>query len=334
MAFIDRLRPAPVGGGFAMEDYWVWCGSAIRADDGRYHLFAARWPHELPFFAGYQCHSEVVRAVSDTPEGPYTFAEVVLPARGEEFWDGRMTHNPTVHKCGDTYLLFYIGSTYTGPAPSAEELRTGKCRKPAESYATICIGMATAPSPAGPWTRPDEPVLRPRAGKWDHAIVTNPAPCVLEDGRVLLLYRSNTPAGLRIGGAMADDFRSPFRRISDDPVLHLEGGSFVEDPYLWQSDGRFEMVAKDMTGGITGERHAGIHAVSADGLTWRVSDPPKAYSRRVTWEGGSVTVQGCLERPQLLLQDGRPTHLLAAAGDGPGGFDHCTRTWNLVIPLE
>ncbi|HEX2999390.1 MAG TPA: glycosyl hydrolase family 43, partial [Armatimonadota bacterium] len=87
-SFQERILPAPVGGGFAQAEYWVWCGSAIHGEDGRYHLFASRWPRALPFFAGYQTHSEIVRAVSDTPEGPYHFAEVVLPARGAEFWDG------------------------------------------------------------------------------------------------------------------------------------------------------------------------------------------------------------------------------------------------------
>lgn len=40
--FIDRLRPAPKDGGFRMENYWVWCGSVVRAnhpgEDGRYHV--------------------------------------------------------------------------------------------------------------------------------------------------------------------------------------------------------------------------------------------------------------------------------------------------------
>jgi len=59
--FIDRLLPAPRRGGFAQDDYWVWCGSAIRGEDDRFHIFAARWPRTLPFFAGYLTHSEVVR---------------------------------------------------------------------------------------------------------------------------------------------------------------------------------------------------------------------------------------------------------------------------------
>jgi len=334
MAFIDRILSAPVGGGFAMEDYWVWCGSTVQGQDGQYHLFAARWPKELPFFDGYKVYSEVVRAASPTPEGPYGFQEVVLPARGAEHWDGRMTHNPTIHKSGDTYLLFYIGATYAGPAPTTEELWRGDTPKPNESYANIRIGLATASSVLGPWTRRDAPILEPRPGKWDGTVVTNPAPCVLDDGRIMMYYRSNTPEGLRIGATRAERFDASFIRIADDPVLQLTGGNFVEDPFVWQVGDHFEMVAKDMTGGITGEEHAGVHARSDDGLVWIVADPPKAYSRCIRWDDGSETVQGCVERPQLLFHDGRPTHLFAATGDGPGGFRNSTRTWNMVIPLR
>ena len=334
MAFIERLQAAPREGGFRMEGYWVWCGSVIQGEDGRYHMFAARWPHELPFFDGYRCYSEVVRAVSDSPEGPYAFQEVVLPPRGERFWDGRMTHNPTIHRCGDTYLLFYIGATYAGPGPSAEELRAKSSAKPQESYASIQIGLATARSVCGPWTRSDEPVLKPRPGRWDGTIVTNPAPCVLPDGRILLYYRANTPNGLRIGASMADELGQPFQRVADDPVLVFGGDNHVEDPYVWWAGDHLELLAKDMTGGLSGELHAGIHATSPDGLSWTLSSPPKAYSRRVAWDDGEVVVQGCLERPQLLLHNGQPTHLFAAVADGPGGFNHATETWNMVIPLS
>ncbi len=333
MAFIDRLMPAPVGGGFAMEDRWVWCGSAVRGGDGRYHMFASRWPRELPFFSGYITHSEVVRAVADTAEGPYEFAETVLPARGEQYWDGRITHNPTIHRLGERYLLWYIGSTYSGPTPQPGDYQDGKHPITGECYSGIRIGVALADAPEGPWERLDRPILEPRPGKWDSSVVTNPAPCILPNGRILLFYRSNTPDGLRIGVAAADDPKGPYERLSDDPVLRFEDGSFVEDPYVWRTEAGFEMLAKDWTGGITGEKGAGIHAVSEDALTWKISAEPKAYSRRVRWDDGTETVQGCLERPQLLIQDGRPTHLFAATADGPGGFDDATRTWNMVIPL-
>ena len=333
MTFIHRLLPAPVDGGFAMEDYWVWCGSVIRGEDGRYHMFAARWPKRFPFFEGYIVASEVVRASSDTPVGPYVFEEVVLPARGSEYWDGRMTHNPTIHKCGDTYLLFYIGATYEGKTPTPEEVADPDCPQRRTSYPNIRIGLTTSRSVFGPWTRRDAPALLPRPGKWDSSVVTNPAPCVREDGTVYLYYRSNTPEGLRIGVTKAADYGSPFHRLQDDPVLRFEGDNYVEDPYVWWAEDHFELLAKDMKGGLTGEEHAGIHATSQNGTDWQLSDPPKAYSRTVTWDDGTTTVQGCLERPQLLIEDGQPTHLFAATADGPGGFRNASRTWNMVIPL-
>ena len=58
-----------------------------------------------------------------------------------------------------------------------------------------------------------------------------------------------------------------------------------------------------------------VHATSADGVHWTLSDPPKAYSRRLAWGDGVVTVQGSLERPQLLFEDGEPRYLFAATGD-------------------
>ena len=333
MAFIDRIQPAPVHGGFRMADWWVWCGSVIRGEDSRHHMFAARWPKHLPFFAGYKTSSQVVHAVSDTPEGPYAFQSVVLPDRGAEYWDGRMTHNPTIHRCGDTYLLFYIGATFVGDRPSAAELRVGSTDVPAKSYATIRIGLATADSVWGPWRRPDTPCLETRPGRWDGSVVTNPAPCVLADGRILLYYRSNTPHGLRIGVSRAESLDAPFVRISDDPVLVFGDGNFVEDPYVWWNGVGFELVAKDMLGGITGEKHSGIHAKSPDGLAWSLCTPPKAYSRRVAWDDGRIALQGCVERPQVLVRDGVPTHVFAATADGPGGFRNCADSWNMCFPL-
>ena len=82
-AFIDKLLPAPKGGGFAMEDYWIWDPSVIKGEDGRYHMFASRWSKKYGF-GNWVTNSEVVRAISDTPEGPSEFVEVVLPARGKK----------------------------------------------------------------------------------------------------------------------------------------------------------------------------------------------------------------------------------------------------------
>jgi len=332
--FIDRLGPSVKNGGFSMDDYWVWGASVIRGDDGRYHMFASRWPRKYPFFAGYIFYSQIVRAVADRPEGPFEFQEVVLKDRGADYWDGRMTHNPTIHKHGDTYMLFYIGSTYAGPGPSPEDLT--KPFSPevtslkGRTYRRIRIGVATSKSPSGPWERKEEPVLLPRPGKWDDNVTTNPAPCVADDGSILLIYRSNArDVGTRLGVAKSEGLDKPFERIRDSYLdFH------VEDPYIWWAGDHYEMIAKDQSGTLTGEFHAGVHAVSTDGIEWTMSQPPKAYSRTITWDDGTTSDLGSFERPQLLIEDAKPVCLYSATADGPGGFVDMQRTWNVATPFK
>ena len=119
-SFFERLAPAPVDGGFRDEDAWIWCGSVIKGDDDLFHLFASKWEKTVPFTPNWLTNSRVVHAVSATPEGPYIYKDDVLPPRGPQYWDGMTTHNPTIHRWRDKYLLFYTGITYNARRPDAD----------------------------------------------------------------------------------------------------------------------------------------------------------------------------------------------------------------------
>ncbi len=67
--------------------------------------------------------------------------------------------------------------------------------------------------------------------------------------------------------------------------------------------------------------------------TINASEDPLVYSREVLWDDRSVTTQCNLERPNLLFEDGRPTHLFLAAGNGDAPYQF-THTWNMVIPIK
>jgi hypothetical protein len=89
-----------------------------------------------------------------------------------------------------------------------------------------------------------------------------------------------------------------------------------------------------MTGEICGEKFAGVHVMSADGLNWDFDRATLAYRREVRWSDGRTTRQGFLERPQLLIENGVPTHLFCATAEGPGmELNDGTRTSNIVFPL-
>jgi hypothetical protein len=178
-----------------MPDYWVWCGSVIQGEGRAFHMFASRWPKGLPMSPHWLFSSEVVRASSDTPEGPYHFEEVVLPRRDRRYFDGMNTHNPTIKKVGDTYLLYYFGATYDEAAPDPGDPSTWIVDATREerywpTWNKKRTGLATSKSVFGPWTRRDDSILPPRPDHWDATAITNPAPCVMDDGSVYMIYKS------------------------------------------------------------------------------------------------------------------------------------------------
>lgn len=332
--FKGNLEPAPLSGSFKMEDYIVWGGSVTKGDDGRYYMFASRWPKTVGM-RNWVVNSEVVLASSEKAEGPYEFEKVVLPPRGPEFWDGMVTHNPSIHRHKGKYVLFYVGSTYDFERPTSTVSK--------EIYGEVWnrkrIGMALADSPSGPWKRLEEPILQPRPGMWDGAITSNPAPVIHEDGSVLLIYKSapvpyparNNNGALHFGLATAPHYLGPYKRINDGQKINIEGlkNTHVEDPYVWLADDYYQMVAKVFSTSLTGESGAGFYAYSRDGIEWFLPEDPKAYSRMVLFKDGTKRNQAKLERPQVLVQEGKPTHIFFATAD-PEWAD----IYNLVIPLK
>lgn len=335
--FSKRLLPAKTGGGFRMEGQWIWGGSPIVGDEGKYHLYASMWPKVFPFNPNWISNSRIVHAIADEPEGPYEYCDDVLPSRGGDYWDATATHNPSICRHGDQYVLFYMGTQISVQHHPTGESPTLNLAGYNQARGNQRIGVATSTSPYGPWTRYDKPILDVRLGHWDSLMTTNPAPWIFEDGSALLLYKSmpalDTPWSA-YGVAMAEHYLGKYRRTLDKPILDPSNDISYEDAVIWQEQGLFYMLFKDRTGSLCGEKDAGCYISSIDGENWSMDKLEKAYSRKLLWENGRATVQGSLERPQVLLQDGKVTHLFFATADGPGGFDKARNTWNIAIKLR
>ena len=332
--FKDHLAPAPVAGAFRMKDYIIWGGSVIKADDGRYYMFASRWPKKLGM-KNWVTNSEIVLASADRPEGPYSFEKVILPPRGPQFWDGMTTHNPTIHRYKGKYILFYIGMTYPFKRPT----QTITDKQYGNTWNTKRIGIAIADSPKGPWKRFNKPILQPRPNHWDAAITSNPAAIIHPDGSVLLIYKSapvpyperRKNRALHFGVASAPNYLGPYKRLNNGKYIDIKGAknAHIEDPYIWYSNGYYHMIAKIFSKTLTGEAGAGFYAYSKDGEKWSLSKHPKAYSRTVLFNDGTTRTQIKLERPQVLLKNGTPTHIFFATRDSKE-----SDIYNLVIPLK
>jgi len=289
-----RFGPAPKGSGFAMDGYFVWCGSVLQVD-GTYHLFASRWPEATTFPEGYRENSEIVRAVAGHPMGPYTFQEVVIGRREKGKWDSGMAHNPAIYRVGDTFVLYYIGSAI------GSRLRQ--------------IGIATARKITGPWARRERPLA---LGTNEDA--NNPSACFASDGQVKLIWRTRD---LRVCISSARTYEGPYTLANRNvwPAARLE------DFFFFRQDNLYHLVCEDNQGAITGQERWGAHLVSADGIhDWKTADIQPVYDHEILFADGTRFRPQRRERPWLLFENGRITHLFTAVFDGRS-------TWNQPVPI-
>lgn len=119
-----NVKPRYVDNGIEDPDWSFWCRSVRYEDDGKYHLFGARWPEDKGF--DYWPQSRVYHAVSDNPCGPF---KVIDP-------DIAHGHNVTVYRAKDGRYVIgaiyknYISDSYNGPWKPIKihfDFRGGSC---------------------------------------------------------------------------------------------------------------------------------------------------------------------------------------------------------------
>ncbi|MBO5755346.1 MAG: hypothetical protein J6R89_04750, partial [Clostridia bacterium] len=123
-----------------LPGYYVWDCSVIRSG-GKYHMFSSRWKEEYGFGWNWLFNSEIIHSVSDTPEGPYEFQNVVLPRRGREFFDGMNTHNTCIKEYKGKFYLYYMGTTYGTDVPTSGDVHPSTA---VETWNRKRIGLAVA----------------------------------------------------------------------------------------------------------------------------------------------------------------------------------------------
>jgi hypothetical protein len=317
----------PARAKFSDPDYNIWCGSMVTGEDGKYHLFYSRWPASLGHLA-WVTHSEVARAVADDPLGPYRHVEVVLPARGEDFWDGHCTHNPTIQCFDGKYYLYYMGNVGDGKAMKTLNWSHRNQQR---------IGVAVADSPAGPWKRMDEPLIQPTPGFHDALCLANPSVVKRPEGGYLMVYKAVADKGPKpFGGpvvhvvATSDSPTGPFEK-RPDPVFTAAGSDFpAEDPFVWVEAGWYRAIVKDFRGHFTKAGPSLALFESQDGISWSPAVEALVSKIGVKWEGGEWQELKKLERPQLWFKDGRPEVLFCAVADR----EDLNHSFLVAIPLR
>jgi hypothetical protein len=101
----------------------------------------------------------------------------------------------------------------------------------------------------------------------------------------------------------------------------------LEDFFFFKHGGEYHVVCEDNIGKVTGHERWGAHLFSADGVTdWKTWRESVVYDHRIRWIGGGNLVATRRERPWLLIENGKLTHLFTAVYDGQ-------HTWNQPVPI-
>ena len=259
----------------------TWGGSIVATRDS-FHMFAAGFPNGT--LNDWQTDSIVIHLKSlGTIEGPYDYIDTVAaPRRGASppLWDSLDCHNPTVHKLGDEYVVFYIGvgvnvsgsSSTTATTTLWSSAQSSGLHPELDKAQTI--GAAFSMSPNGPWTRLKTPLLTAtetwECGGGTDCGVSNPALLVRPDGKLNLFYRGNQDRGVGVATADSGSWRGPWKKSRESVESNgIFRGNLViglEDLYVWpnpKTTGRpgCHMILHQEEAGI---ENLGAHAFTED----------------------------------------------------------------------
>lgn len=351
------------------SDHFVWGGSVVKGDDGRYHMFYSLFdagPDLPPFQDAWLLSSKIAHAVSDRADGGFLFQKVILRGAAEEglpeAWDAQSVHNPHIRRFEGAYYLYYSGSRDPGPQPEGspgERLRKRDRIQQMQQIGVIaCQNLEDLV--AGNFERPTAPLLSPRtrakagnvidpsppgtqAGP-DNLIVVNPSVVRRpSDGKYLLYFKGNfyDPNWRGVHGvAIGEAPTGPFQAL-DIFVFEVrtpEGKiASAEDPFVWHDPraNTFYAVLKDFTGRLTGGEPGLALMMSPDGIQWSFPVRPLFAPKRIVFKDGTVLPVAHLERPQILLDEyGDPEVFYAACSIEPVGGKTDGSTFNVQMKVR
>jgi hypothetical protein len=316
----------------AEKGYHLWGSSPVIGEDGKVHLFTARWPvkkgaRNNGFDPYWRIDGHIAHYVGESETGPFYFSDVAARTESETFWS---PHNPTIHKVDDQFVLLFIVNT--GGLSSSQR-----------------IVMYLSESVYGPWRpakskkyndgtileRPENPEV------WCHTSirgVSNPA-FIHANNKFYVFYKSNSEkyrqtekhANSIYGVAVADNLEGPYVHHKN-PVS--DPSKSIEDAYAFYVDNTFYLVTTDHLNHFKTSDSG--HYSNAGMVMWMSEDPyhfpleqvvpvikPIAEYVDIKKAKDLKQYRGIkFERPQFLTNEvGFPVRFYAPVGFNPEGGD-------------
>ena len=306
------------------QDYYVWGNSVIKWNN-KYHAYYSRW-HEKYKHKGWLTYCEIVHAVSDNPEGPFKFENVVLESEKKEGWDTNNAHNPYVIIAEGKIKMYYIANdlgmhkpNHKLNSPANVSLWFENNRKLVRNSQRI--GVAVANNPNGPFVRYKCPVVEPDDILFKN-IAVNPA-VVYNNNKYTMIMKGDDVDKKQwfriqlVGESTLAE--GPFK-FEKEPVYDK---AQTEDACMWFDQ---ELKLYFMVCHVMGKRDLALF-YSDNAKDWEPHERSVFMKKEVLLEDGTLWKPERVERPYVLTDDtGKPTMLFVAIADqGVNG--------NIAIPI-
>ena len=296
---------------------WMyWDGKILRGADGKYHMFADRWPHANGM--GAWVNSETIHATSSALLGPYT-------DQGYAFNDGPDASSP--HKGHNVTAAALPDGTY---CLIVNEI--------------VPFTIFTATSLDGPWTNRGHAqfdsngvqISIPQPG--DQHLESNVSFVVRPDGTFEVIQRhgiiatSSTllgPYKIQKPTTTYPSAQTPpsnLATVYPNRPKHLSTAAgapqnpesvyvYAEDPIIWYSGGQYHVIYDYPDDRIAYHLTSvdGIHDWTDQGLAFDPRESQKIFSN----SDGSVNSWYNVERPNVIMENGHVSYFTFAVSDVP-----------------
>lgn len=321
----DKITSVSEENIFCDPDYYNWCSSIIKGEDGKYHLFYSRWERSKKFHA-WLTDSKVAHAVADRPEGPYKYVNTVLDFDKEFYKAGELisAHNPKIKYFEGKYYLYFSTTTLERDITQKEIIETAQSGHPHPNRNALRSNqrtfVASASSLDGEWVINDKPLLEPEGPI--ATIVNNPAITQGPDNRYYLIVKGDKPGAIKFERNQAiavSDF--PDREFVLQPKPVIQDWD-TEDVSIWydQPTGRFYAVF-----------HAHIYIgmmTSLNGIDWEKAQDFTIMKKRIEQNADKPAIMpDRMERPFVFIENNKPKILSLAVKKGDDAYI-------VIIPLK
>ncbi|MFC3122727.1 glycoside hydrolase family protein [Agaribacter flavus] len=305
-----QMRDPANGLESSAPDYCYWDGQIVKADDGKYHMYASRWDQSYPHGKGWKVGSKAIHAVSDKAIGPYKDTGLAWP-----YWQDGKGHNVIGLRLKDgRYAIVsseitpgnvFVSDKPDGPWDYLGEIQTAATKLNDTEAAT---GLARYP--------------------WN-GFMSNVMIRIRHDGRYMITPRSTAPL-ISESGVLG-----PYTIAGTRAYAEIEGfpQHFVEDPTLWYSGGMYHMVVNHHP------TNRSYHLTSENGIDgWKNRGIAFTKDQDIfKYDDGTVVKWRVIQRPTAYLENGTVSHFLFSVidvgkGQDRGNDKHCSKI--VVVPFD